>query len=100
MSEPPKIPPEQVCLVWYCNWRGEIAWRRIWPLARPPRFEATEWHPEPQWVFDVWDLDKGAERTFALQDVLDWHPEGEPDQGPPRPGHRNLNFPEESGEGS
>lgn len=37
MSEPPKIPPEQVCLVRYRNWRGEIAWR----LRRPTQ-EALE----------------------------------------------------------
>ena len=35
---------------------------RIW-------FGSTDWHPEPQWLMDAWDLDKGTIRSFALCDI-------------------------------
>lgn len=54
----------------YRNYKGEEGQRR----AIPGRiyWGATEWHSEPQWLFDAWDLDKDAHRTFALNDVLVW----------------------------
>ena len=30
------------------------------------RFGSTQWHPEPQWLLQAWDVDKDAERDFAL----------------------------------
>lgn len=56
----------------YTNHRGERAVRRVQPLGL--RFESTEWHPEPQWVLQAFDLDRRAERSFALQDVHSWNP--------------------------
>ena len=50
----------------YTNWRGETAERTIIPLR--PWFGATEWHPEPQWLLTAIDVEKGAERDFALKD--------------------------------
>ena len=52
----------------YRNYRGETNMRRV----RPSRiwFGATAWHPEAQWLMDAVDLDKGAERSFALCDIL------------------------------
>jgi hypothetical protein len=58
----------------YTNHRGERAVRRIAPLMGSLRFAATEWHPEPQWVFDAIDLEKHAERTFALSGIHSWEP--------------------------
>lgn len=55
----------------YRNWKGEIAWR--WVAPRLVRWGATEFHPEPQWLLEAYDLDKGADRTFALKDVRQWH---------------------------
>lgn len=51
----------------YRNWRGEIAERRVRPIRM--EFGATEWHPEPQWLMIAWDLDKNAERAFAMADI-------------------------------
>lgn len=51
----------------YRNWRGEVAERRVIP--REIHFGATEWHPEPQWLLRAFDMDKGAERDFAMKDI-------------------------------
>lgn len=50
----------------YTNWRGETAERTILPQRL--WFGATEWHPEPQWLLTAIDVEKGAERDFALKD--------------------------------
>lgn len=50
----------------YTNWRGETAARTLIPLY--VWFGSTEWHPEPQWLLRATDIDKGAERDFALKD--------------------------------
>jgi len=52
----------------YRNYKGEVADRRAIP--RGVRFAASEHHPEPQWLLDAYCLDRGAERSFALKDVL------------------------------
>ena len=50
----------------YTNYRGEPSIR----IARPIRmwFGSTEYHPEPQWLFTAFDVDKGQKRDFALAD--------------------------------
>lgn len=52
----------------YRNYRGETSVRTV----KPSRiwFGATDWHPEPQWVLEALDVDKGAERSFAMRDIL------------------------------
>jgi predicted DNA-binding transcriptional regulator YafY len=65
-----KTLPGGVVYLTYRNHRGEEGLRRIVP--RSIEFTATEWHPEPQWVLHAFDLDRDAERTFALKDVLRW----------------------------
>jgi hypothetical protein len=57
-------------LIFYTNHRGERTWRKI--LPRGIRFAATEWHPEPQWLLDATDLERGVERSFAMQDIREW----------------------------
>lgn len=48
----------------YTNHRGETARRRIQPLGL--RFGVSARHPDPQWLLEAIDLDKNAERSFAL----------------------------------
>jgi predicted DNA-binding transcriptional regulator YafY len=55
----------------YRNYKGETAVRRINPGHI--WFGATSWHPEPQWLLEAIDLDKGAERSFAMSDILDFN---------------------------
>lgn len=54
----------------YTNWRGEHGERVIIP--RSIFFGSTAWHPEPQWVLEAHDMDKGATRYFALKDIAEW----------------------------
>ncbi|MGW6061923.1 hypothetical protein [Streptomyces sp. NPDC055189] len=54
----------------YVNYRGEKAWRRIQPVKI--WYGATDWHPEYQWLMDALDLEKKAERSFALKDIQAW----------------------------
>jgi hypothetical protein len=54
----------------YENYRGEVGRRRIIPLGF--REGATEHHPTPQPLLEVYDLDKQANRTYAVRDVLHW----------------------------
>jgi hypothetical protein len=52
----------------YKNYRGELSSRHVRPLG-PPRWGTSEWYPEPQWLLMAWDLDKGAAREFALDNI-------------------------------
>ncbi|MBN8187567.1 hypothetical protein JF540_12790 [Salipiger thiooxidans] len=50
----------------YTNWRGETAQRTAVPKSL--WFGVTEWHPEPGWLMTAYDLEKAADRDFALAD--------------------------------
>lgn len=54
----------------YKNWRGEVGERTIQPVKI--WYGATEWHPEKQWFLKAFDIDKQAERDFALIDIIHW----------------------------
>ncbi|MFO0781909.1 MAG: hypothetical protein U0524_03410 [Candidatus Saccharimonadales bacterium] len=51
----------------YTNYRGETAERKIIPIE--VWFGKTEWHPEEQWFLKAHDIEKDAERDFALTDI-------------------------------
>jgi predicted DNA-binding transcriptional regulator YafY len=69
-SAGPTDPEAQKVTIRYRNYRGETGIRHI----RPSRiwFGSTSWHPDPQWVLEAVDLDKGAERSFAMSDILNF----------------------------
>lgn len=50
----------------YTNWRGETAQRTAVPKSL--WFGVTDWHPEPGWLMTAHDLEKAADRDFALAD--------------------------------
>lgn len=54
----------------YTNYRGETALRTIVP--EKIHFGETEWHPEPQWLLEAHDVEKGANRSFAMKDIRAW----------------------------
>jgi hypothetical protein len=56
----------------YRNHRGEVAFRSIVPKGM--WFGATEWHPEPQWLLSAWDVEKEADRDFAMSGLVWWEP--------------------------
>jgi predicted DNA-binding transcriptional regulator YafY len=53
----------------YKNYRGETAERTIQPIRI--WFGETEWHPGKQWLMDAYDLERKANRSFAMKDVVD-----------------------------
>jgi ribonuclease HI len=52
----------------YTNWKGKTSERTIIPLEI--WYGATEWHPKDQWFLKAKDLNKQAERDFALMDII------------------------------
>jgi predicted DNA-binding transcriptional regulator YafY len=64
------MDPEQTVQILYTNYRGETSVRKIQPKRL--WFGTTEWHPEPQWLLDALDLDKNADRAFAMKDIRAW----------------------------
>lgn len=65
-----KYRPEEMVTIIYTNYRGETAERQIVPAKL--WFGSTEYHPEKQWLLDAFDVDKNAERTFAVKDIKSW----------------------------
>jgi len=57
--------------VLYTNYRGETAVRTIVPINF--YFGKTEYHPEEQWLIRLWDVDRNAERIYALKEITEWH---------------------------
>lgn len=64
------VDPRTIVTIRYTNWKGETGVRRIVPQR--VYFSSSEWHPEPQWIMDALDLEKGAERSFAIKDIHEW----------------------------
>jgi hypothetical protein len=62
--------PEQVVTIGYLNHRGEISIRTIIPTYFG--WGKNDYHPEPTFLLDAYDLDKRAHRTFAMNNVLFW----------------------------
>lgn len=56
--------------VQYTNYKGETAIRTIIPLKF--WFGKTEYHPQEQWLLDVWDLERNALRVYTLKDINKW----------------------------
>jgi len=52
----------------YTNWEGKTAIRRVRPVE--VWYGHTEWHPEDGWLLKAIDVEKDAERDFALKDVI------------------------------
>lgn len=48
----------------YTNWRGKFSEREIAPIRL--FWGSNEWHTEPQWLVEAWDIAKSEIRTFAL----------------------------------
>lgn len=64
--------PKKLVAILYTNYRGDTSLRRV--LPKKVWFGGTDWHPEPQWLLDAEDVDRGVDRTFALKDIRAWLP--------------------------
>ncbi|MCK1585451.1 hypothetical protein IVB03_39345 [Bradyrhizobium sp. 168] len=51
----------------YTNWEGRKGIRQAIPLSI--RFGKSEWHGVPQWLMLAYDIDKRAEREYAMADM-------------------------------
>ena len=63
------MDPKQISIC-YTNYRGETSIRQIIPLKI--WFGKTDWHPQEQWLLDAIDVEKNAERSFAMKDIKVW----------------------------
>ena len=61
---------KRTVVIHYKNWRGETGRRQIIP--KKIWYGITEWHTEEQWFLKATDIDKNADRDFALRDILQW----------------------------
>ncbi len=61
---------EKIVHALYKNWKGCLEWRTIIPMDI--FFGSNQYHTEEQWLMVVWDLDKNAERTYAIKDIKMW----------------------------
>ena len=59
-------------VVCYRNRRGEVSIRKVKLICL--WFGSSQWYPDDQWFLKVWDLEKDAERDFALSGFVS--PEG------------------------
>ncbi len=57
-------------IIVYTNYKGVTGKRRIVPIEI--LFGHNEWHTQDQWLMRALDLEKNAERTFALKDIQSW----------------------------
>jgi hypothetical protein len=70
LRRPMTIHSRQIVGISYTNHRGETAFRRIIPIKI--YFGSSQWHPKDQWLMDAFDLDKQAQRSFAMIDIHKW----------------------------
>lgn len=68
----PKAAEAALVVIVYTNWRNETAERRIRPIEI--FFGSTDWHTEPQWLLRAFDLERQAERDFAMTAIATWRP--------------------------
>lgn len=54
----------------YTNYRDETSIREIIP--KKIWFGTTEWHSENGWLLDAFDIEKNADRSFALKNIKAW----------------------------
>lgn len=61
---------KKIVKIEYTNWKGKKSLRNI--LPKKIWFGKTEWHKEEQWLLTAYDLDKKADRDFAMKDIHKW----------------------------
>lgn len=69
-SQTLEISEQQNVKICYTNYRGETSIREIVPVRI--WFGSTEWHPEEGWLLEAFDIEKKANRSFAMKDIKSW----------------------------
>ncbi len=67
------LKKEELVNIVYTNYRGETSVRKIIP--KRIWFGSTDWHPDFQWLLDAFDVEKKADRSFAMKDIKTWFPD-------------------------
>jgi predicted DNA-binding transcriptional regulator YafY len=62
----------QEVIIDYTNYRGERGMRTIRPMEM--FFGLNDFHPGEQWLLKAIDVEKNAERVFAMKDIHSWTP--------------------------
>jgi hypothetical protein len=65
-TRPPLGAPGHRLALIYTNHRGETRRREVIPVAI--YWGESKHHPHRQWLMECWDIEKRAERTYALKD--------------------------------
>ncbi len=68
-----KFQEQERVKICYTNYKGETSIRDIIPIKI--WFGKTEWHPETGWLMDAYDIEKQADRSFAMKDIKAWFAE-------------------------
>ena len=64
---------EKIVTIVYTNYKGKTAVRKI--LPKEIFYGHTDWHPEDQWLLTAFDIQKAADRSFAMKDIKAWFTE-------------------------
>jgi predicted DNA-binding transcriptional regulator YafY len=67
---------QKIVEILYTNYRGETTLRKIIP--QQISFMSSQWHPEPQWCLEAFDLEKQALRYFTCRDIKSWQTNNHP----------------------
>ncbi|MFA6429199.1 MAG: hypothetical protein WCV84_01740 [Patescibacteria group bacterium] len=65
-----ELADQKVVTILYTNYKGETRLRRIVPIEM--WFGSTEYHQDAQWLLKATDVEKNAERNFAMKDIRAW----------------------------
>jgi hypothetical protein len=56
----------------YVNYKGEPSYRYVMLYENGVRHGTNEWHTTPQYLLRVYDIEKAADREFAMKDIKEW----------------------------
>lgn len=72
MSDQNKFSTHDTIKFKYVNWQGETGIRTVKPIKL--WFGTTEFHPDNHWFLKAFDIDKDAERDYAIEDIVKIYP--------------------------
>jgi predicted DNA-binding transcriptional regulator YafY len=71
MNDINELDREPKALILYTDYHGNTKWRRIAPIMLLWQ-DGSQYHPEPGWVLQAFDVDKGCLRTFMCRNIHKW----------------------------
>lgn len=71
MNDINELSREPKALVLYRDHLGNVKWRKICPIMLLWS-DGSRYHPEPGWVLQAFDIDKGSLKTFVMRNFHKW----------------------------